>query len=49
VFPDAAGWDYTGAFESVQKSGQSVGGKIMLDISFKLSGAVNFSGTGSPA
>lgn len=48
VFPDATGWDYTGFVTAIQKTGQSVGGKIQLDVTFKITGAVDFSGTGSP-
>ncbi len=49
VFPDATGWDYQGYVSAAVKSGQSVGGKIMLDVTFQITGAVDFSGTGSPA
>lgn len=49
VFPDATGWDYVGYISAVQKSGQSVGGKIMLDVTFQITGAVDFSGAGSPS
>jgi len=48
VFPDANGWDYRGYFASVLKDGQSVGGKIVLNCTFKITGAVDFSGLGSP-
>ena len=48
VFPDATGWDYQGYFASVVKDGQSVGGKIVLNCTFQITGAVDFSGTGSP-
>lgn len=49
VFPDASGWDYRGYIESAVKSGQSVGGKIMLDVVYQISGEINFDGMGSPA
>lgn len=49
VFPDATGWDYQGFVQSITKSGQTVGGKILLDVVFKITGTIDFSGTGSPA
>lgn len=49
VFPDANGWDYQGFIQSIQKNGQSVGGKIVLDVVFKITGVIDFSGTGSPS
>jgi len=49
VFPDATGWDYVGFVQSIQKSGQTVGGKIQLDVVFKITGTIDFNGTGSPA
>lgn len=49
VFPDATGWDYTGYVASVVKNGQTVGGKILVDVTFKITGAVDFTGGGSPA
>lgn len=49
VFPDATGWDYTGFVKTANKSGQDVGGKIVIAFGFRLTGAIEFNGTGSPA
>lgn len=49
VFPDGDGWDYTGYIASVQKTGQTVGGKIELNVTFQITGAVDFTGGGSPS
>lgn len=48
VFPDADGWDYNGYVASAVKEGQSVGGKILLNWTFQITGAVDFTGGGSP-
>jgi hypothetical protein len=48
IFPDGNGWDYSGFFLSVVKDGQTVGGKIVLNCNFKITGAVDFTGVGSP-
>lgn len=48
VFPDASGWDYAGYISAVVKDGQSVGGKIVLNVTFQITGAVDFTGGGSP-
>jgi hypothetical protein len=49
VFPDATGWDYYGYIASVEKTGQDVGGKILLNVTYQITGAIDFTGTGSPA
>lgn len=49
VFPDGNGWDYTGYVASAVKSGQTVGGKILLDWTFQITGAIDFTGGGSPS
>lgn len=49
VFPDASGWDYFGYIASVEKTGQDVGGKLQLNVTYQITGAIDFSGVGSPA
>lgn len=49
VFPDASGIDYTGYCKVFNPDPIAVGGKITTSVSFKLTGATDFSGTGSPA
>lgn len=49
VFPDGNGWDYQGYIDDVKKTGQTVGGKIQLNCSFQITGAVDFTGGGSPS
>lgn len=49
IFQDGNGWDYEGYFLSVVKSGQSVGGKVVLNCTFKIDGVIDYTGAGSPA
>lgn len=49
VFVDGSGWDYTGYVSAVEKTGQDVGGKVSLNCSFQLTGAIDFEGEGAPA
>ena len=49
VFPDASGIDYTGYVKVFEPNDIAVGGKITTAVSVKLTGATDFSGTGSPA
>lgn len=48
VFPDETGWDYFGYIASVEKTGQDVGGKILLNVTYQITGAIDFTGVGSP-
>ncbi len=49
VFPDGSGWDYFGYIASAEKTGQDVGGKVQLNVTYQISGEIDFSGVGSPA
>jgi hypothetical protein len=49
VFVDGSGWDYVGYVAGVEKTGQDVGGKVQLNCSFQITGAIDFTGAGSPA
>ena len=49
VFPDGSGWDYAGFIKGAAKNGQSVGGKLMLDIDYRITGVIDYAGAGSPA
>jgi len=49
VFPDATGIDYTGYVKGFNPDAIAVGGKITTAVTVKLTGATDFSGTGSPA
>lgn len=49
VFPDANGWDYIGYIAGAVKGGQTVGGKITIAVTYQITGAVDFSGVGSPS
>lgn len=48
VFVDGSGWDYDGYISGVEKTGQDVGGKVQLNCSFQITGAIDFTGAGSP-
>ena len=48
VFVDGSGWDYIGYVAGVEKTGQDVGGKVQLNCSFQITGAIDFTGAGSP-
>lgn len=49
IFEDGNGWDYQGFFQSAVKSGQSVGGKVVINVVFKIDGVIDYTGAGSPA
>ncbi len=49
IFEDGNGWDYQGYFQSAVKSGQTVGGKVVINVVFKIDGVIDYTGTGSPA
>ncbi len=49
VFPDASGIDYTGYVKGFNPDAIAVGGKVTTSVVVKLTGATDFSGTGSPA
>lgn len=48
VFPDGSGWDYYGYIASAEKTGQDVGGKLQLNVTYQITGAIDFIGAGSP-
>lgn len=48
VFPDGNGWDYSGYIAVAEKGGQDVGGKIVLNCQYQITGAIDFTGVGSP-
>jgi hypothetical protein len=48
VFPDGSGWDYVGYIATVEKTGQDVGGKLQLNVTYQITGAIDFTGAGSP-
>lgn len=50
VFSDGTGWDLTDcSVGATPLTGLNVGGKLGMNITFNLSGATDYSGTGSPA
>lgn len=49
VFVDGNGWDYLGYVSGVEKTGQDVGGKVQLNCSYQITGAIDFTGEGAPA
>lgn len=50
VFSDGTGWDFEDVtVGATPLTGLNVGGKLGMNITFNLSGATDFSGTGSPA
>jgi Lambda phage tail tube protein, TTP len=49
VFVDGSGWDYVGYMSGVEKTGQDVGGKVQLNCSYQITGAIDFTGVGAPA
>jgi hypothetical protein len=49
IFEDGNGWDYQGYFQSAIKSGQTVGGKVVVNCVFKIDGVIDYTGAGSPA
>jgi Lambda phage tail tube protein, TTP len=49
VFVDGSGWDYIGYMSGVEKTGQDVGGKVQLNCSYQITGAIDFTGVGAPA
>lgn len=48
VFPDGSGWDYYGYIASAEKTGQDVGGKLQLNVTYQITGSIDFTGVGSP-
>lgn len=48
IFPDGSGWDYFGYIASVDKTGQDVGGKLGLNVTYQITGQIDFTGVGSP-
>jgi len=46
VFPDGNGWDYFGYIASAEKTGQDVGGKLQLNVTYQITGDIEFEGTG---
>jgi hypothetical protein len=47
VFPDGNGWDYFGYIASAEKTGQDVGGKLQLNVTYQITGDIEFEGTGA--
>ena len=47
MFVDGSGWDYIGYVSGVEKTGQDVGGKVQLNCSFQITGAIDFTGEGA--